>query len=186
MHTVNYLHLHLHLHGAGWLFCMMVSSAAELLRDPRAGSDALAARMWRCGVRGDCSEGLLQEFPEFLAQGKHFAHSRGRPIFAEEEDSTLEGLYGHTSKPQSLEAFLEKVRPHAWRLHPPPPTGLCTVQMLVSTADEQSSRCRCWSQLGRSRAGSHQGGTRRPVGQHWYLHRSRRVAGLFPSGGGYS
>lgn len=53
----------------------------------------------------------MQEFPEFLSQGKHFAYGEGRPFFPEVEDSTLLGMYGSTSKPQSLKAFLKQVRP---------------------------------------------------------------------------
>lgn len=52
----------------------------------------------------------MQEFPEFLFQGKHFAYGLGRPFFPEAEESTLGGMYGRTSKPQSLRSFLKEVR----------------------------------------------------------------------------
>lgn len=51
----------------------------------------------------------VQAFPEYILQGKHFAHSVGKPIFADEEVSALDMLYGHTSHPQSMDHFMKKV-----------------------------------------------------------------------------
>eukprot|EP00892_Ulva_mutabilis_P010317 jgi/Ulvmu1/7658/UM038_0087.1 len=65
-------------------------------------ADVIGWTMW------NTSRASWKEFPEFLAQGKHFAHSLGKPIFAEMEDSTLEGMYGHSSHAQSLEDFLDR------------------------------------------------------------------------------
>lgn len=52
---------------------------------------------------------LVQAFPEFILQGKHFCHSVGRPVFADEEVSALDMMYGHTSHPQPMEHFMKKV-----------------------------------------------------------------------------
>ena len=52
----------------------------------------------------------VQAFPEFIMQGKHFAHSVDKKIFSDEEVTSLDSMYGRTSKVQSMDDFMSKVR----------------------------------------------------------------------------
>ena len=54
----------------------------------------------------------MQAFPEFIVQGKHFCYSLDKPIFADEEVSSPEMMYGHASHQQSMDTFMKKVRIH--------------------------------------------------------------------------
>lgn len=42
-------------------------------------------------------------------QGKHFVHSLGKHIFADEENSRLDEMYAHTTNPQKISSFILKV-----------------------------------------------------------------------------
>lgn len=74
----------------------------------------------------------MQASPEFIMQGKHFAHSVGKNIFSDEEVTSLDTLYGRTSKPQSLGDFLSKV---------------CAMRMPPRRVDHRMTRESTWYAL---------------------------------------
>lgn len=51
----------------------------------------------------------MQAFAEFLWQGKQFAYSVDKQMFADEENCCLEKMYRRMSLPQSMDEFLRKV-----------------------------------------------------------------------------
>lgn len=62
------------------------------------------------GTAGVCKAWLVQAFPVYILQGKHFGSSLGKPIFADEEVSDLAAMYGHSALSQSMDDFMRKVR----------------------------------------------------------------------------
>lgn len=51
----------------------------------------------------------MQTFPQFLYQGKHIAHSLGKMDFADQEDSSLDEMYGRHMHNRATGAFIKKV-----------------------------------------------------------------------------
>lgn len=52
---------------------------------------------------------ILQAFPEYLLQLRHFALSVDKDIFADHEETSLDELYCHTDQARALKNIINKV-----------------------------------------------------------------------------